>query len=318
MPLLAAAIPLLLAAGCMLLRPGSTTRAAYVGSDACISCHESRHPQIVRAWRGSRHHATMQRVDADGLRPQLGSDCAANGERLLAVIGRPGGRHVLVRPDLRIVPSRGWEEDELFPPHDVIAAPRNSVDAGEQCLGCHSTGYFVAQRACVEPGVGCEACHGPGRRHAETGGSKERIVNPARLPRARGNMVCGQCHSAGADRSGKHPFPVVRAGSSLAPFRPGQDLATGFVDARPKLARKGWEYSSFAQASEAYSNQSCTDCHDPHGRPAHPSMLKDPTNEICLRCHGVGRARLRFQNHGAVGDVTKKTCWACHRNAHAH
>jgi len=301
MPRLAAAILLLLAAGCMLLRPESITRDDYVGSDACISCHRKLHPQIVRAWRDGRHHATMQQADA--------SD---------AVIGPLGGRHVLVGPDLRIVPSPGWEDDELFPPHDVIAAPGNSVDAGEQCLGCHSTGYFVAQRACAEPGVGCEACHGPGKKHAEAGGSKERIVNPARLPRARGNMVCGQCHSAGADRSGKHPFPVVRAGNSLAPFRPGQDLATGFVDARPKLARKGWEYSSFAQASGAYSNQSCTDCHDPHGRSAQPSMLKDPTNEICLRCHGVGRARLRFQNHGAVGDVTRKACWACHRNMHAH
>ena len=296
-----------LAGSCALLKPARSSLDGYVGSEACISCHGSRHPKIVHAWKASRHHATMQRVRK-----------GAGGEKTLCIIGRPEGKHVRVRADLRIVPSGGWEEDEVAPPHDVIAGGAKDADAGQQCLGCHSTGYFVSRRAFAEHGVGCEACHGPGQKHADSGGSKESIVSPARLSAARGNMVCGQCHSLGKDRSGAYPFPVTRAGEALAPFQPGQDLTAAFADARPKLVRKGWEYSLFVQAAEKYARQLCTDCHDPHGRPGSPAMLKDPTNEICLRCHGVGRARFRFESHGGVGDVTRKLCWSCHPNAHAH
>jgi len=36
------------------------------------------------------------------------------------------------------------------------------------------------------------------------------------------------------------------------------------------------------------------------------------------RCHGVGDARLRFENHWGLGDVIQRPCWDCHPNAHAH
>jgi predicted CXXCH cytochrome family protein len=107
-------------------------------------------------------------------------------------------------------------------------------------------------------------------------------------------------------------------GETLRPFRPGEDLASAFVDAKPKVARKGWEHSTFIRSADRYSAQRCTDCHDPHGRLGGHAMLKDPTSETCLRCHGIGRARLRYQNHASLGDATKKPCWQCHRNAHAH
>jgi len=218
----------------------------------------------------------------------------------------------------RIAPSGRWEDDEVFPPHDVIVAQGTQVDAARQCLGCHVTGYFVSSGQFAEPGVGCEACHGPGKLHVGSKGGKANIVNPAGLPLPRANMVCGQCHSLGRDLSGVHPFPVMREGEATGPFRPGHDLTTAFVDAEPKVARKGWEYSTFVRSSARYAAQRCTDCHDPHGRPGHPAMLKDPTSETCLRCHGVGRARLRYQNHASLGDVTRKPCWTCHRDAHSH
>jgi predicted CXXCH cytochrome family protein len=99
---------------------------------------------------------------------------------------------------------------------------------------------------------------------------------------------------------------------------PGEDLALAFVDARPVLVRKGWEYSLLVRSSERYSNQRCTGCHDPHGKTGHVSMLLDPTSETCLRCHGVGDARLRYENHWGLGDVIQRPCWECHPNAHSH
>jgi predicted CXXCH cytochrome family protein len=107
-------------------------------------------------------------------------------------------------------------------------------------------------------------------------------------------------------------------GDAVRPFMPGEDLAAAFVDAQPKLVRKGWEYSLLVQSSQPFSNQRCTDCHDPHGKAGHASMLLDPSSETCLRCHGVGSARLAFENHWGLGDATKRLCWECHRNAHTH
>lgn len=304
--------PLLVAISCAFLKSETLTKNAYVGSETCVSCHESRHPQLLCAWWDSRHRWDMRWL-REGSRGQNGPDPNADG--ILWVIGREDSRHVLVRADLRIVPSGGWQDDELWPPHKVIAEG-NQVDAAQRCLGCHATGHFVLQRDFSEPGVGWEACHGPAKEHTESRGSKASIVNPGRLSAARSNMICGQCHSLGGDRSGVYPFPVMRERSALSPFQPGRDLALAFVDSRPKLARKGWEYSLFVQAAARYSSQRCTDCHDPHGRPGSPSMLRDPTSETCLRCHGIGRLRLRFKNHWGLGDATKKPCWNCHRNSH--
>ena len=107
-------------------------------------------------------------------------------------------------------------------------------------------------------------------------------------------------------------------GKTQKPFQPGQDLVSGFVDAKPILVRKGWEYSLFIQSSERYSIQLCTDCHDPHGKNDNPSMFKDATNEMCLRCHGVGSMRYNFENHWGLGNVLEWPCWDCHKNAHSH
>ena len=297
----------LLFVGCARMNLAAVSRDSYVGSETCIACHRQRHGGLIAAWRAGTHRATLRTFD---------------GQRAAGMIGRPGRRHVLLGGDLRIAPSPGWDEgddEEPFePPHDVIAVEPARVDAGRQCLGCHTTGYFVSQRLFAEPGVGCEACHGPGRRHARVKGSKGTIVNPARLSPSRSNMVCGQCHSHGRDRSGGYPFPTAAAGRLRGPFQPGSDLAELFADAKPKLVRKGWEYSLFAQADKRYSRQRCTRCHDAHGRIGKPAMLKDPTNEMCFRCHGLGRARLRYENHWGLGDATKKPCWDCHRNVHSH
>ncbi|MBM4034008.1 MAG: hypothetical protein FJ291_19830 [Planctomycetes bacterium] len=300
---------LFLTSSCARPRPGARALGGYVGSEACVKCHEKLHPGVVAAWRASRHRATMQGIGRD--------DPLARMETI-AVIGQRKGRHVLLSAGFLILPFGDWKDDELFPPHDAIASNPLLVDAGLRCIGCHATAFSPSWGPFFECGVGCEACHGPGREHVESKGAKAATVNPAGLTAARANMVCGQCHSLGRDHSELYNFPMACDGETLRPFRPGEDLAAAFVDAKPKVARKGWEYSAFVRSTARYAAQRCTDCHDPHGRPGGHAMLKDPTSETCLRCHGVGRARLRYQNHAGLGDATKKPCWQCHRNAHAH
>jgi predicted CXXCH cytochrome family protein len=239
-------------------------------------------------------------------------------EEVRAILGRLDGEYVFIARDFRVIASAAWQREEADAPHDVIGVPGQPVDASRECLGCHSTGYSVSRNAFAEPGIACEACHGPGSRHVDSPSGKDTIIHPGKLPPDRGRMVCGQCHSLGKDPSGNHPFPVMGKGDAARPFMPGEDLAAAFVDARPILVRKGWEYSLLVQSSQPYSTQRCIDCHDPHGKTGHPSMLLDPTSETCLRCHGVGSARLSFENHLGMGDVTKRLCWDCHPNAHSH
>lgn len=294
-------------------------RGAYVGSGKCLECHREQQPAIVQGWQRSAHRRTMTMLRAgDPLPPGVPWPPSLQREDVAAMIGPPDREYVFLQRGFRGIAAVAWRREEAVAPHDGISAAGPPVDASRQCLGCHSTGYSVSRRAFAEPGVGCEACHGPGSRHVDSAGAKGTILHPGRLPLDRGLMVCGQCHSLGKDPSGNHPFPVLGTGEAGRSFLPGEDLALAFVDARPKLVRKGWEYSLLIQSSPRYSNQRCTDCHDPHGKAAHVSLLLDPTSETCLRCHGVGDARLRFENHWGLGDVIQRPCWDCHPNAHAH
>lgn len=280
----------------------------YVGSDKCVSCHADINPKMVEGWKTGRHHLTMALISGEKKKGYVG------------VIGREEGRHVEISSDFRVFAFGDWQDDEDEParPHDGIGVKGRTIDASRECLGCHTTGYFVSSKRFVEAGVGCEACHGPGKRHVDADGSKDTIVNPGKLPPERARMVCGQCHSVGQDRSGAHPFPVMAEGKSVRPFQPGDDLGLGFADAEPILVRKGWEYSLFVQSSDRYSHQLCTDCHDPHGTTGKPSMLIDATSETCLRCHGIGNQRLRYENHWGLVNAIEKPCWRCHPNAHSH
>jgi predicted CXXCH cytochrome family protein len=240
---------------------------------------------------------------------------------VFAVIGRPDGPRALIGRDLAVRRSEGWEEVDIYgPPHEAIATDGDlpALNAAESCLGCHTTGYKISSRTFAEAGVGCEACHGPGKRHVLAPDEKGAIVNPAKLEPRRANMICGQCHSLGADKSGKYPFPVRADGQEPRCYCPGEDLAEYFTDAQPKRNGWGWEYSLLVQAPKRYAEQRCTDCHHPHGRRDTVSMLNDPTNETCLKCHGVGSARWRFENHWGLGNALEKPCWQCHSNTHSH
>ena len=302
--------------GCAVIEPADM---GYVGSANCLTCHATRDPGIVKQWGASRHHLGMRAIaENQKIGARTGKAAAVKREDIVAIIGPEDGECVYIRRDHRVFPSARWDAEEAAVPHDVIGAGDKPADASRRCFGCHSTGYSLSSKTFVEPGVGCEACHGPGKAHVRSGGAHGTIVNPALLSADRNRMVCGQCHSVGTDPTGKHPFPVMKEDGHTRPFKPGDDLTAGFRDARPILVRKSWEYSLFVQSTESYAKQLCTDCHDPHGKSANPSMLLDATSEICLRCHGIGNQRLRFKNHWGLGDAIKRRCWECHPNAHSH
>jgi predicted CXXCH cytochrome family protein len=267
----------------------------YIGSEKCISCHNSLHPEIVKEWQTSPHHLVAKLGYGnflDKLNPSL------KKEDVFMVIGRTDSNYAFITRDYRV-----------YRPED------KKQDASLTCFGCHTTGYFVSKKQFVEADVGCEACHGPGKKHVDSNGSPNTIVNLAKLSPERKRMICGQCHSKGNDISGKYRFPVMKGGR---PFQPGDDLNSGFIDWKPIVKTIGGEYSTLIQAPKPYSDQLCTDCHAPHGKQGNHRMLIDPTSAICLKCHGDRTTGIAYVEPERHWGADRSTCWTCHEYAHLH
>ena len=69
----------------------------------------------------------------------------------------------------------------------------------------------------AQGGIGCAACHGDAAEHVRTLG-KATVANPAKMSAVRRDSVCLQCHLEG-------DAAVYRPGTSLAAFKPGDDLS---------------------------------------------------------------------------------------------
>lgn len=273
----------------------------YVGSETCRSCHATESPEIVRNWQLSRHALTSASISGE--------------ENIVLLIGSGTGGSVCVAKDLQVQLQEGTQLKATFPPHDQLGKHAGAVDAGQICLGCHTTGYSILEKTYSEPAVGCEACHGPGREHVDSGGLEGKIVNPSKLPADRNRMVCGQCHSLGVDPTGKHPFPVFEGS---APYLPGDDLAVSFIDSAPVATLQGGEYSTFVNSPEPYSSQLCTDCHNPHGNGEVVSMLVDPSSTLCKRCHSNPLSGIDQVDEESHWGADRHNCWECHDYAHLH
>lgn len=296
--------------------PSTQKELGYLGSEKCLSCHARLHPEIAKNWQSSPHALTSR---PHTLREYTGRDSKqtipVENEEILLFIGGEGTGSAWVRTDLQVFLREGVQLAVTFPPHDQIGIEGATVNAAQSCLGCHTTGYSVSDGKYIEPGVGCEACHGPGKEHVDSGGSKATIVSPSKLPADRNRMVCGQCHSLGTDPSGKHPFPVFNV---KFPFQPGSDLTVAFVDSQPVTTLHGGEYSTFVNSPEPYSSQLCTDCHDPHGNSGVPSLLRDPTSNLCKRCHSNPLAGIDQVDEERHWGAHRHNCWDCHDYTHLH
>jgi len=174
-----------------------------------------------------------------------------------------------------------------------------------ECLFCHNAypenvpdSHWSPQRfpAAMPEGTGCQRCHGPGADHinlASAGASNARvraaIVNPARLPRARRDDVCFQCHLQPAVAM-IGPRRFERGDFS---FRPGEALSDYMLHVdidepgRPRDQRFEINHHAYRlRQSLCYikGGITCSTCHDPH-----QPLKKDPRLagivSICLGCH---------------------------------
>jgi hypothetical protein len=174
--------------------------------------------------------------------------------------------------------------------YDAFSTPATIM----ACFQCHSTGAanlgddFDIRPA--ELGVRCEVCHGPGRQHAaavqqgDAEKAKAMILNPATLPAAKINELCGNCHR-------------VPAGEGRA-----------FDFSNPWHVRHQPPYLSQSRClRESQGALSCFTCHDPHQK-----LQRDAPgyyNGRCAGCHGETAAHAALP---AGATTPLADCIACH------
>ena len=182
-----------------------------------------------------------------------------------------------------------------------------------RCLECHATwmepkpdlifvNRFRAESAIL--GITCERCHAAGREHVENQRSvlnavrPVRIVNPARLTRARKIEACAQCHSGLGQ-------PIVPSFTYVA----GQPLEK-YLYLRPlppdaKVDVHGNQVALLSRSRCFQSSQmTCMTCHDVHRTQRNTAELSGR----CLTCHQEQSCGL-FPKQG---HALKGRCVDCH------
>jgi predicted CXXCH cytochrome family protein len=239
----------------------------------------------------------------------------------------PGGR-IQVLPVMLEVPKKSWFDytDFIFGGPADFDVPPDSPNSwytfarnfNSRCVRCHATDYEIGYDADTgnyasrwnELAVGCESCHGAGGPHVtkwrRLADGPDPMVNPARLPTDRANMVCGQCHSESAMID-----PRYKPGDDLFAF---MDLA-GLEDRKhvhPDGRAKELIHNLVPILESRCGPIACTKCHDAHGSGRLGDLYRPLSDDkTCTQCHDdIGAALTEHTHHKAESEGSR--CVACH------
>src|SRR5277367_1517902 len=167
-----------------------------------------------------------------------------------------------------------------------------NLPAAVSCFHCHTSGFHPpepgTENKYPEPlfsqhGIACERCHGDTAAHTKGAGA---VLNPAKLPAARRDAICMQCHlegSAAIEQPGKHIYD----------FQPGENLTESVHYLVLSTEKQGnpRAVSQFEALAESMCKRKsgdalhCTTCHDPHRSPETTERVNFYRAK-CLQCHG--------------------------------
>jgi Tetratricopeptide repeat/Cytochrome c554 and c-prime len=182
---------------------------------------------------------------------------------------------------------------DMAPNYTATKVMPAALPVDSNCLHCHATAIQTALPQArnrydgppfQQAGIGCSACHGDPSKHlAEQGHGP--IVDPAKLAPSRRDSTCLQCHLEG-------DVAIYRAGTSLAQFRAGADLAdyaVFFVKASAASGggRASSQYEALLRSAckvASGDKLTCTTCHDPHSSPSAEERVSYFRGK-CLMCH---------------------------------
>jgi predicted CXXCH cytochrome family protein len=202
---------------------------------------------------------------------------------------------------------------DMAPNYSATRSMPAALPVDSNCLHCHATAVQTAlpearNRYDGSPfqqgGIGCAACHGDPSKHLADQGHGP-IVDPAKLTPGPRDSICLQCHLEG-------DVAIYRAGTSLAQFRAGEDLAdyaVYFVKASAESGggRASSQYEALLRSACKIASGDklmCTTCHDPHGSPSAEERVTYFRNK-CLTCH-TGNQMARGHH------PEQKDCAVCH------
>lgn len=258
----------------------------YAGSAKCGTCHVESYKQWLLT-----PHAKMTRdpkinpeavlADFDNNPPFKRSDVVyVLGSRWTQRYVVEKNKKLYVKAPIWSVTGKSWDRSYWV-----------DKQWDQFCQGCHTTGFEMKpDPKFAELAIGCEACHGPGKAHADSGGGAH-IVNPAKLPTDRREMICESCHTSGHDISGAFRFPLgYLPGEDLTIYykgltpKPGQDNATFMGDGSYEDRRRQWTYwvDSFFNAKGI----TCDICKNFRERQEkQETETKMTVTDHCLTCH---------------------------------
>jgi predicted CXXCH cytochrome family protein len=185
--------------------------------------------------------------------------------------------------------SKTWDMTPAY--KSTTHIPLN-LPAAASCFHCHASGFPAPvpgtenkypQPLFSQHGISCERCHGDAGGHAKKAGP---VLNPSKLPPARRDAICMQCHlegNAAIEQPGKH----------LYDFKPGEDLSeyVHYLVLSAEKQANPRAVSQFEALAESMCKRKsgdalhCTTCHDPHRSPAAAERVNFYRAK-CLQCHG--------------------------------
>ncbi|MBK7703560.1 MAG: DmsE family decaheme c-type cytochrome [bacterium] len=265
-------------------RVGVPSGAAYVGSQACLDCHDEA---------GAFYQHTPHSVERAAIAPGTGASAceACHG---------PGSLHV-----------EAGGEGPIF--GRAVLSALDAEDRAEMCLQCHQDKRATWSGSPHAGGpTDCAACH----TDVVHGGGSAQAPSAFRIA----GEFCLQCHAAQAadfrlpfrhrvlegEVSCQDCHAVHGAAPAAAPLG---DLNAACLNCHTEMA------GPFLFEHEAVSAEDCTACHRPHGS-INDKLLTQDGNSLCLQCHfEPGYPTIGGVNHGGfLGSEAR--CYDCHHEIH--
>ena len=228
---------------------------------------------------------------------------------------------------------------------------------GRQCQQCHtlevesfpqnihgkSAKFLKDDRA-----ADCLVCHKNGEKHAETSSrtkTGEDPGNPAKMPAARANETCLQCHDR--DRylfdwkGGKHDrndmscmschgVHHIKFSEGIAASRKRAEMEGQTLGLRDTMVPDNMlvsltveetcfrchtdkRKSMFQRSTHLFRTENhsmkvnCVSCHNPHGGEGRKMLQAASTNQLCYQCHAEKRGPFLWEH-----DPVQEDCSTCH------
>jgi DmsE family decaheme c-type cytochrome len=260
-------------------------QSGYLGSEACVVCHENYDRAV---------EATKHGFKGNALAPASKQGCeSCHG---------PGEAHA--------------SDPEKVKPvqFDQVAADV----ANGQCQTCHNRGEHALWDGSQHENrnIKCVDCHsvhsaeGPTLMRAKTqqltcARCHQTITNKQQrfnhMPVREGKMTCSSCHNV----HGSVNVKLLRTGTTV-----DQSCTSCHTEKRGPFL---WEHAPVVD--------SCTTCHDSHGS-NNDRMLQAKLPFLCQRCHVTSRhpptvyEGFTLQNSGNANKMYGKSCANCHQQVH--